>query len=113
MGAGAVGYWHCVIGHPYEDEGGIISGASGGAALGVGGETTLGDGCKIVFGGGMVTVLLWVGEAMGASMGAGSDHWLKSSLRLEMAMSWAFVTSSVASLIEVERKLMACRMRSS
>ena len=42
-----------------------------------------------------------------------SSYLLKISRRLSMAMSWALMLSSVASLMVVERKLIACRSLSS
>ena len=74
------------------------------------GGTTLGVGCGE-----------WVGSTLGAGLEVGeiisgvslSFHLLKISRSLSIAMSCVLMELSVASLMVVERKLMACSTRSS
>ena len=93
---------------------GAVAETTLGAGVGFLGGITLGDGDGDLGGEGK-------GSTLGACTGGGvtargassSFHLLKMSQRLSIAMSCELMESSVASLMAVDRKLMAWRTRSS
>jgi hypothetical protein len=93
---------------------GAVVGTTLGAGVGFLGGTTLGDGTGDLEGAGEGSTLgACTGEGVTARGASSSFHLLKMAQRLSIAMSCELMESSVASLMAVERKLMAWRTRSS